>query len=97
MIISFGDPATEHLFHGISSKSSRSIPPDIQRSAIQKLDMINAAESIQDLRSPPSNHLEKLQGDLSGHYSIRINRQYRIVFQWTRQGAESVQIIDYHR
>ncbi len=61
-----------------------------------KLDMINRAKKLDDLRVPPNNKLEKLSGDLRGHYSIRINEQYRIVFKWTEQGIAEVKITDYH-
>ncbi len=96
MIASFGDRATEDLFHGVDSRSARTIPIEIHRVALQKLDMLNAATTMQDLRSPPSNHLEKLRGDLHGLHSIRINRQYRLVFRWAAGNAEEVRIIDYH-
>lgn len=61
-----------------------------------KLDMINRAQKLDDLRIPPNNKLEKLRGDLGGKYSIRINDQYRIIFNWTEQGVAEVQITDYH-
>lgn len=58
--------------------------------------LIDAAEEINDLRSPPGNRLEKLSGNLADFYSIRINKQWRIIFQWTDEGAEEVSIVDYH-
>ncbi|PPT07892.1 HigB toxin protein [Geitlerinema sp. FC II] len=57
---------------------------------------MNAATTLDDLRIPPSNKLEALKGDREGQYSIRVNRQYRICFRWTTQGAENVEIVDYH-
>ena len=96
MIISFGDKATEALFHGRKSKQSRKLPPDIRRIAVRKLDMINAARALQDLRSPPANKLEALKGEMKGFFSIRINDQWRIIFKWDVSDAHEVQITDYH-
>lgn len=97
MIRSFGDRRTEDLFHGTNSAQARRIATNIRNAAIRKLDLINAAASIDDLRSPPGNRSEALTGDLRGFHSIRINDQWRIIFQWTSAGAEQVQIVDYHR
>lgn len=96
MILSFGNRATEELFHGISSARVRRLPSQIKESAIYKLDVINAAQSLQDLKSPPGNRLEALKGDLVGFHSVRINNQWRIVFRWHESNAHEVQIIDYH-
>ena len=93
MIKSFGDKNTEELY--ITGKS-RKIKPAIISSALRKLDYINAANSINDLRIPPGNRLELLKGDYSGKYSIRINDQYRIVFNFERSNAHNVEIKDYH-
>lgn len=62
----------------------------------RKLDMIHAANDLNDLRVPPGNHLEKLTGDLTGSYSIRVNERWRVVFAWTGQGAAGVRVVDYH-
>jgi len=97
MIRSFGNDATSDLFHGVSSRQTRRIAADIKRTAIRKLDLVNAASSVEDLRSPPGNRLEALRGDLRGFYSIRINEQWRIIFQWSDGAAENVEIVDYHR
>ena len=97
MIRSFGDRATEDLFHGRVSSSTRRLPPEIREAGLRKLDVINAAVSLRDLRSPPGNRLEALAGDLEGKHSIRINQQWRIVFVWADGAAEAVRIIDYHR
>ena len=97
MIRSFGDKRTEDLFHGINSAQARRVATSIRRAAIRKLDLINAAVSVEDLRSPPGNRLEELTGDLKGLHSIRINQQWRIIFKWTEMGAEQVQIVDYDR
>lgn len=93
MIRSFGDKETEKIWNGIQSKK---LPADIQNVARRKLRMINNAQNINDLRIPPANHLEKLSGNLSGLYSIRINKQWRIIFNWDNDNAFEVQIVDYH-
>ena len=95
MILSFGDKPTEDLYHGIDSKDSRKIPTVIHSAALRKLDMINAAHELLDLMSPPSNRLEKLKGDRQGQYSIRINDQFRIVFDWHDGSAQNVSFVDY--
>ncbi len=97
MIVSFGDKATEDLFHGTRSPGIRKLVlASLVRRAQLKLDLVNAAAALLDLRSPPGNQLEKLKGDLDGMHSIRINDQYRIIFYWTEEGTEAVQIVDYH-
>lgn len=96
MIVSFADRATEALFHGEKSTLSRRIPADIHAVAARKLDMLNAARLLIDLRVPPGNRLEALRGDLSGSHSIRINDQWRIVFRWTTSGPAEVRVVDYH-
>ncbi|MPZ71207.1 MAG: type II toxin-antitoxin system RelE/ParE family toxin [Actinobacteria bacterium] len=96
MIASFGDKATEALFHGESGKATRQLPPDIRGAAIRKLDLLNAATALDDLRAPPGNRLEALKGDLRGKNSIRINDQWRVVFRWEKGDAHEVEIVDYH-
>ena len=96
MIISFGDKATEHLYHGINSKGSRKYPKNIIKVAIRKLDMLNGTQDIIDLRAPPGNQLEALRGDLKGFHSIRINDQLRIIFKWDAGQIKEVEIKDYH-
>ena len=96
MIASFRDAATEALFHGEHGKAVRRIPPDIRSVAARKLDMLNAARELGDLRAPPGNRLEALKGDLKGKHSIRINDQWRIVFRWEDGHAHEVWITDYH-
>ena len=92
VIGSFGDRATENLFHGGPTR----FPPGIVRTALQTLDMVHAATSLRDLASPPGNRLEALKGDLKGFYSIRVNRQWRIVFRWSGTDAYDVRLVDYH-
>ena len=89
MIKSFGDKETEKIWNGIQS---RKLPTEIQNVARRKLRMINNAQHITDLRIPPANRLEKLKGDLSEYHSIRINNQWRIIFQWINNDAYDVKI-----
>jgi proteic killer suppression protein len=96
VIQSFGDAATETLFHGVSDRPTRNFPGDIAKIALRKLDMLNAAAELQDLRVPPGNRLEALRGDLRGLHSIRVNDQWRLVFEWTDAGPASVRLVDYH-
>ncbi|RVT76721.1 plasmid maintenance system killer family protein [Flavobacterium sufflavum] len=93
MIIDFGNKETEKIWNGIQS---RKLPSDIQNVARRKLRMINNSQNINDLRIPPANRLEKLSGNLSEFYSIRINNQWRIIFKWENDNASEVEIIDYH-
>ena len=93
MIISYGSKDTEKIWEGERIKR---IPIDIQQIGRRKLRMLNNSFNIQDLRIPPSNHLEKLSGKLNNFYSIRINDQWRIIFKWENNHALEVEIIDYH-
>jgi proteic killer suppression protein len=93
MIRSFRDKETEKVFR---REASRKFPPALQRLAQRKLVVLDGAEALQDLRIPPGNRLEKLRGDREGHYSIRINDQWRICFRWSNGDAEDVEIADYH-
>ena len=93
MIKSFGDSETEKVWDGIFS---RKLPNEVQRIARRKLRMINNGHTINDLRIPPANRLKKLRGSLRGLYSIRVNAQWRITFEWKNQNAEQVTIEDYH-
>jgi toxin HigB-1 len=97
VIVSFADKGTEDVFDGRTPKSARkACPSDLLRIARRKLDMLNQAVTLGDLRVPPSNRLEKLKGGREGRYSIRINDQWRVCFGWTESGAEDVEIVDYH-
>lgn len=93
MIRSFADKETEKLFN---RQFSRKLPPEIQHTARLKLEVLDAAEGLDDLQVPPSNRLEKLSGDRAGQYSIRINKQWRICFEWRDNGPYEVEIVDYH-
>jgi proteic killer suppression protein len=96
LIISFRDKATEDLFHGRETARLRGFPTDMRRKALLKLDMLNAASSPLDLRSPPGNRLEQLKGELRGCYALRINDQWRMVFRFENANALDVRIVDYH-
>ena len=93
MIRSFADKETEKIF---GREFSRKLPNDIQRIARRKLEILDAAESLNDLRIPPSNRLEKLKGSRNHQHSIRINDQWRICFEWRERDAFEVEIVDYH-
>lgn len=93
MIVSFGSKDTEKIWLGVTVKR---LPTEIQQIGRRKLRMINNSQSLLDLKIPPSNRLEKLSGNLSDFYSIRINDQWRIVFIWKNNQASKVEIIDYH-
>lgn len=90
---SFGDADTERVWQ---RQAVRKFHDDLQRAALRKLAMLDAADAIADLRIPSGNRLEKLSGDRMGQYSIRINDQWRICFRWTKAGPEDVSITDYH-
>jgi proteic killer suppression protein len=93
VIRSFASKETEKIFN---RQRSRKLLQDIQQIALRKLRMLNRAVTINDLRVPPANRLEKLSGDREGQYSIRINQQWRICFEWQKGNAYKVEIADYH-
>lgn len=93
MIKSFADRETEKVFQ---REFSRKLPPAIQHRARVKLEILDAAEAIEDLRIPPANRLERLEGNRQGQYSIRINDQWRICFVWQDGAVHNVEIVDYH-
>lgn len=92
MIKTFRCKETEALFKTGRTRRFSSF----KKVAERKLAMLQAAETLEDLRSPPGNHLEALSGDREGQYRIRINNQWRVCFRWTEDGAEAVEILDYH-
>jgi proteic killer suppression protein len=93
MIRSFADKETEPIFNG---KRSRKLPADMQDRAFIRLQMLDAADFLDDLRNPPSNRFHALIGDRAGQHSISINMQWRICFVWRNGGADGVEITDYH-
>jgi proteic killer suppression protein len=94
VIESFASAETQKIFFGTTSTK---LPIDIQRTARRKLLYLDEAENLQDIRAVPGNRLEKLKGKRSGEYSIRINDQWRICFQWIANKAQNVEIADYHK
>ena len=97
MIQSFRTPGSEDLFYGRSTKAARkTLPQNLWRKCSLKLDALDSAGALDDLRIPPGNRLEALKGDRKGQHSIRINDQYRICFRWTDNGPDDVEIVDYH-
>jgi proteic killer suppression protein len=97
MIVSFGDRATEDLFHNRPTGRARRFPHDVIVLALVKLDMLNGAAAVLDLRSPPGNRLEALKGDLKGFHSIRVNDRWRLVFRWDGGNASDVRLMDSHK
>jgi proteic killer suppression protein len=93
VIRSFRSTATERLW---SRQRPKGLDSRIERIALRKLVMLDAAETLDDLRVPPGNRLEALKGDRVGQHSIRINQQWRICFVWTEAGPQDVEIVDYH-
>ena len=93
VIRSFRDVTTERLW---SRQRTKAIDRRIERVALRKLAMLDAAEGLDDLRIPPGNRLEALKGDRAGQHSIRVNQRWRICFVWTSAGPEDVEIVDYH-
>ncbi|HKR50372.1 MAG TPA: type II toxin-antitoxin system RelE/ParE family toxin [Pseudonocardiaceae bacterium] len=90
---SFADKDTERVWR---RERSKRLDPNTQRAALRKLLILDAADVLDDLRVPPGNRLEKLRGDRSGQYSVRVNQQWRICFRWTSAGPADVEIVDYH-
>jgi len=93
VIRSFRDKDTEAIWH---RRYVKKLSPELCRLTYRKLVLINAAESISDLRVPPGNRLEKLSGNRGGQYSVRVNDQWRICFNWSSAGAGNVELVDYH-
>lgn len=97
MIVSFRNRGTEDLFNRRDTNAARkACPPEIWSVARRKLDMIAQAARLTDLKVPPSNRLHPLKDDRDGEHAIRINDRYRVCFRWTEQGAEDVEVTDYH-
>ena len=97
MILSFKNQGTEDIFDGKNSKAARKLSPQsLWNVASRKLEQIDSASNIDDLKVPPGNRLEALSGNRDGQYSIRINDQYRVCFEWSNGNADNVEIVDYH-
>lgn len=97
MIRNITGKTTQDIYDGVSSRHARKLPSELHPKARRLLDLINAAVRVEILNSPPGNRLEKLRGDLSGYWSLRINDQWRIIFRWADTDALDVEILDYHR
>jgi proteic killer suppression protein len=97
VIVSFANAGTEDLFHRRDTKAARrTCPRSVWPVARRKLDMLNAAPTLESLRVPPGNRLEAPKGDRQGQHSIRVNDQYRVCFVWTSAGPSHVEVTDYH-
>ena len=97
MIRSFKNQGTEDIFDGKNSKAARKLcPRDIWKIAARKLEQVDSARDLDDLKVPPGNRLEELSGNRDGQHSIRINDQYRVCFEWNTGNADNVEIVDYH-
>ncbi len=96
MIQSFGDDATEDVFHGINSRAARQIPKELWPVVKRKLDMLDSVRRVHALRVPPGNRLEALKGDRAGFYSIRVNEQYRVTFRFEGEHCYDVRCEDDH-
>lgn len=96
MIRNFSSKCAKDVFNGNNSRHARKLPANLHKKAQILLDQLNAITRIETLQIPPSNHLEKLKGDLKLFWSLRINIQWRIIFRWEEQDAKDVDIIDYH-
>ena len=97
MIVSFRNRGTEDIFHQVDSRAARNVcPASVWLTAQRKLDQLDEAQSVRELKQPYGNRLELLKKDRAGQFAIRINDQYRVCFWWTDAGAEDVEITDYH-
>jgi len=96
MIKHFSSKLAQDIYNGANSRYARQFPPELHAKAQRLLDQLNAITRIETLRIPPSNHLEKLKGDLESYWSLRINKQWRLIFQWREGDAYQVDIVDYH-
>jgi proteic killer suppression protein len=96
MILGFGNKLAEDLYEDINSKEVRGFPAELYRITRRKILYLHDAAELGDLRIPPGNKLEVLKGNLVGHYSIRINQQWRIIFKWSNGNASEVSVVDYH-
>ena len=96
MIKSIKDKTTQDIFNGKNSRYARKVPQQLYDKAVRLLDQIDSVASVEELRQPPSNRLEKKEGNLKDYWALWINRQWRIIFKWKGENAYEVQITDYH-
>ena len=97
MIRNFASKTAEDIFNGENSKKARRVPVELHSKARRLLDQLNAAPSLEFMKIPPGNKFEPLQGDMKGLYSVRINDQWRVVFDWEENSPGEVDILDYHK
>ncbi len=99
MITSIANQTTQDIYDGISSKKARKTPEFLHSKACRLMDQLDAAESLEDMKTPPGNRFEPLSGDLSEYFSVRINKQWRVIFKWdeAQKNAYDVYIGDYHK
>jgi toxin HigB-1 len=97
VISSFGNHLSEDLFDDKNTRATRQFPPELLRAARRKLLYLHDADQLIDLKVPPGNRLDALRGDLKGYHSIRINDQWRIIFQWKDGNCYDVKVVDYHK
>lgn len=96
MIRNFKSKAAEDIFDGVTSRASRKIPIDLHEKIRRLFDQINAATKIETLRIPPGNHLEKLKDNLKNYWSVRVNKQWRVIFIWENGDVINIDVVDYH-
>lgn len=96
MIINFKHKLTKNLFEDKETRETLRLPPSLRRAARRKILYLHDAAELNDLRAPPGNRLEQLQGDLRGYFSIRVNRQWRLIFRWHEGNVTDLELIDYH-
>ena len=96
MITRFGNKLAEDLLNGNTTRYTQAFPPELYRAAQRRLQYLNAAKNLTDLKVPPGNRLEALKGAWKGYHAIRINDQWRVVFHWTGGDSDDVRVIDYH-
>lgn len=96
MIEQFSSKSAQDIYDGIDSKNARKVPSSLHPKICRLFDRLNIIEDVLELRIPPSNRLEKLQGPLQEYWSIRVNRQWRIIFKWHNNAVYDVDIVDYH-
>lgn len=96
MIVNFAGKMAQEIYDGVNNKQTRRFPRDLHAKARRLLDQLNAAPTLEFMKIPPGNRLEKLSGSLKGFWSLRINDQWRIIFRWQSADAHDVNIVDYH-
>lgn len=96
MIRNFKSKVAQDLFDGANTRNSRKVSAELHEKIYRLFDQLNAVTRIETLRVPPSNRLEKLTGNLKGYWSLRVNKQWRVIFQWNNGDVLNVDIVDYH-